>query len=180
MSLTRTSLAIVAAILVVIGALLPASPATAQTYGYDLPPGVLEVSVGNAPSATTAVNAVGVRVVNTATPTIRGRIEPGPTSVEIVIRSDELRFTVPVDPVTGEFEFTVPVPLSSGEHSLYIDDAFVGTFTVALVSPPSVGNAGLASDRSGPGAITIALAALGVVAVGAIGIAARRQRGRGA
>ena len=175
----RTFLAIVAAIPVVIGVVLSASPATAQTYGYDLPPGVIEVSVGNAPSATTAVNAVGVLVVNTATPTIRGRIEPGPTSIEVVIRSQELRFTVPVDPVTGEFEFTVPVALSSGEHSLYIDDAFVGTFTVALVAPPSSGNAGLASNGSGPGAITIALAALGVIAVGALGIAARR-RGRGA
>ena len=176
----RKFLAPIVGVATVIAALLSATPAAAQTYGYDLPPGVIEVSVGNAPSATTAVNAVGVLVVNTATPTIRGRIEPGRTSVEIVIRSQELRFTVPVDPVTGEFEFTVPVALSSGEHSLYIDDAFVGTFTVALVTPPSSGNAGLASNGSGPGAITIALTALGVVAVGALGIAARRRRGRGA
>lgn len=147
----------------VILGLVAYAPATAQTYFRDLPPNVLTVTIEGVTSATTdssgAIDNDGPPVVRTTTPTFSGRIEPGPTSIEITIRSVEQTFTVPVDAVTGEWSFTVPEPLEPGEHSLYIDDALVGSFTVELavtapdsgqtITPPDSGNAGLAANGSG-------------------------------
>lgn len=147
----------------VILGLVAYAPATAQTYFRDLPPNVLTVTIEGVTSAATdssrAIDNDGPPVIQTTMPTFSGRIEPGPTSIEITIRSVEQTFTVPVDAVTGEWSFTVPEPLEPGENSLYIDDALVGSFTVALtattpdsaqtITPPDSGSAGLAANGSG-------------------------------
>jgi LPXTG cell wall anchor motif len=151
----------------------------AQSYDSELPPGVEAVSI-----AGSTLNANEVPVIETSTPTFSGRLTPGPTEAEFVVMSTPQRWTVPVDPVTGEFETTVPEPLEAGTHSLYINDALVGQFVIALNADdqddsvtqlPSTGTGVNTSNALGTSAASLAVLAL-IAFGGSAGIRRRACR----
>jgi hypothetical protein len=113
----------------------------AQTYGDQPSSGAGQIMVrsGNgAAGANSAGNAVGGSqkpVVASDTPTFSGSVAPGSTEVRLaVIRvpaGNAIRWTAPVDPMTGDFTATVPEKLAAGEYALYVNDTLVGSFIVA-------------------------------------------------
>jgi hypothetical protein len=127
------------------------SPALAETYFKDLPTGVIEVTIDQGvdqggDQGGGGGSDPGPLVVESTQPTFRGKVAPGTTSIEITIRSAVRTYTVPVDPVTGEWSFTVPDAIELGEHSLFINDELIGAFVVepaTQFTPPSTGNGGL-------------------------------------
>lgn len=127
----------------VIGALLLFSVPTsvrAQPYAPALPPGVLSVSISTGPGGEQAssLDLNRTPVVNSTTPVFSGRLTPGTTQAEFAVFSTPVRWTGPVDPVTGAFETVVPVQLEPGVHSFYINSALVGRFIVPENAGPTV------------------------------------------
>lgn len=112
------------------------SPAAARTYFVDLPDGVLSVSLDDGSSIETT-NEDGPPVIDDNTPTFSGQMEAGTTAIEVVIQSVIVRYLVPVDPDTGRWTLTANSRLEDGEHSLYINDALVGTFVVETGADPA-------------------------------------------
>ena len=95
-------------------------------YGDQLPEGVLAITVDGQP-----INAGATPRIANRNPVFAGRLEPGPTEVELALGNGELvRFTLEVDPQTGRFQGRAPNPLAPGTYTLYIDDEVVGDFVV--------------------------------------------------
>jgi hypothetical protein len=111
---------------------------SAQTYGQDLPPGVLQVSLAGATPGGGPISASQTPVVNDVSPAITGRLAPGATRAEFSLLNGP-RWTVTIDPATGAFSTVVPAALAPGTYALYINDALVGRFTVAGVSRTATG-----------------------------------------
>jgi hypothetical protein len=111
----------------------------AQTYGDQPSSGAAQVSISsNGSGGSSAGSAVGGSqkpVVASDTPTFSGSVAQGSTEVRLaVIRvpaGNAIRWTAPVDPMTGDFTATVPEKLAAGEYALYVNDTLVGSFIVA-------------------------------------------------
>ncbi|MHB8645857.1 MAG: hypothetical protein ACYDAR_08730 [Thermomicrobiales bacterium] len=128
----------------------------AQPYGITLPANVLSVNIlGTGGVSSSTVSNGQIAVINTATPQFTGQLAPGTTSVRLTlvnkqqvtsstavtdladlttvsIVGDPTRITVPVDPTTGNFNAQVSHPLDQGTYVLYINDALVDEFIIAL------------------------------------------------
>lgn len=132
------------------------SSVDARPYGISLPANVLSVNIlgSNGVSSNTA-GAGQVATINTATPQFTGQLAPGTTSASITIinrqqvtsstavtdlsnlsavsiTGNPTRITVSVDPTTGNFTAQVSNPLDQGTYFLYINDALVDEFIIAL------------------------------------------------
>ena len=132
------------------------SSVNAQPYGITLPANVHSVSILGANGVSSSTVGDGqVAIINTPTPQFTGQLAPGTTSASITlvnkqqvtsstavtdlgnltavsITGDPTRITVPVDPTTGNFDAHVSNPLDQGTYFLYINDALVDEFIIAL------------------------------------------------
>lgn len=139
--------------------------ASAQTYGQNLPPGVLEVTINGLP-----ISGSQSPTVNTPTPTITGRLAPGTSNAQFSIMSQANNWTVPVNAATGAFQTSPPSPLQPGMHSLFINNALVGRFTViaGATALPVVGTGLTADSRldlmTAAMAVTVVLLLAGLLA----------------
>lgn len=128
----------------------------AQPYGITLPANVRSISIlGTGGISSSTVGDGQVAIINTPTPRFTGQLAPGTTSAGITlidkqqvtsstavtdlsdltavsITGDPTRMTVPVDPTTGNFDAQVSNPLDQGTYFLYINDALVDEFIIAL------------------------------------------------
>ncbi len=170
-----------------------AVPALGQVYFKDeLPEGIVTISLSDPSAGESASDGGGedtiqtdegeVPLLHTATPEVSGKVEPGIESVEVTIRSREMRFTIPVDPKTGEFKAVVPQALESGLHSLYVNNGLVGKFYVAedaagvasaggvqVPNPAATGTGSTAPNGDGPFPIAYTLGgAMLLLAVGGL------------
>lgn len=128
----------------------------ARPYGISLPAGVRSISIlgTNGVSSSTVGNGQ-IAIIDTTTPRFTGQLAPGTTSANLTlinkqqvtsstavtdlsdlttvnITGDPTRMTVPVDPTTGTFDAQVSNPLDQGAYFLYINDALVDEFIIAL------------------------------------------------
>jgi hypothetical protein len=117
-----------AALLVACLALSLAAPAARAQYETGLPEGLTQMTVDGQP-----IDASSSPTTTSATPTFAGRISTGAPSVELAVAADQgepVRFSLDAD-AKGRFKGPPPGPLEDGSWTLYVNDAMVGTFTVA-------------------------------------------------
>ncbi|HEU0116319.1 MAG TPA: hypothetical protein VFQ80_16640 [Thermomicrobiales bacterium] len=139
-----------AALLVTCLALSALAPTANAQYETGLPAGLTQMTVDGQP-----IDASTSPTTNSATPTFAGRISTGAPSVDLAVAAAQgapVRFTLDAD-AKGRFKGPPPGPLEDGDWTLYIDDAMVGTFTVA-----AGGAAATPSPRGGNQMLDIAQA----------------------
>ncbi len=153
----------------IVAALAAISLVSAQTYGGNLPPGVVNASVGGA-----ALNLVTTPTIQTNQPTISGKLATGGGTVSISIQSATVQFTAPVAR-DGSFSAQVPTALAAGQHALFFNSNLVGHFVVASgLTAPNTGT-GMAADGGAGGTVAIALV-LAVIGISLAGIVWLLQR----